>query len=225
MMATKRKPVRPSPPARRSPAAHLLIVECESKKLAADDPAIGTEIERLAKIAFPKKHIVLIQTSTTGQLLQDLADTFAKHPRFRSVLIVGHSNVRGLKLTSDPLCAWNAVGEWIARFNPEFLMLTACDAGQSLPASKLFDALKDLKEVYASPNKFYRDQGYILFVIIHQLLDQRKMDAQLLVAAQVANYLLTNGVLFKWTRREFRSGKEVRGKLWDLAAMLSCHQA
>src|SRR5271166_668063 len=146
MMATKRKPVRPRPPKRPSPAAHLLIIECESKKLAADDLAIGTEIERLAKIAFPKKHIVLIQTSTTGQLLRDLADTFDRHPRFRSILIVGHSSVRGLKLTSDPLCAWNAAGGWIARFNPEFLMLTACDAGQSLPAGKLFDAIKDLKE-------------------------------------------------------------------------------
>jgi hypothetical protein len=220
-MAIKCKFVRPGTPARRPPAAHLLIIECESAKLAADNLAIGTEIERLARIAFPRKHIVLIQTSTTAQLLKDLADTSENHPRFRSILIVGHSNLRGLKLTSEPLRSWDAVGKWIAGFSPEFLLLTACEAGNSLPAGKLFQALKHLKEVYASPTKFYRDQAYILFVIIHQLLEQRKMDAQLLIAAQVTNFVLTHGILFKWTRREFRSGKEVQGKLWDLAAMVS----
>jgi hypothetical protein len=99
----------------------------------------------------------------------------------------------------------------ISRFNPEFLLLTACKAGQSLPTCKLFGVLNDLKEVYASPNNLHRDQAYILLAIIYQLLAKRKMDNQLPMATQLLNFGLTNGVLFKWTRDEFRPGMEIHG--------------
>ena len=54
-MPTKRKSVQVDKKSRQHPAAHLLIVECESAKLARDGLAIGTEIKRLADVFFPKK--------------------------------------------------------------------------------------------------------------------------------------------------------------------------
>jgi hypothetical protein len=219
-MPTKRKSIQLRKRSKQRPAAHLLIVECESVKLAHDGLAIGTDIKRLAEVFFPKKTVVLVQTSNTGELLKTFAEVSGRDSRFRSVIIVAHSNSRGLKLTSDRLCPWDVAGEWIARFSPEFLLLTACEAGQSLPAGKLFGTLKSLKAIYASPNKLYREQSYILLLILHQLLEPRSVDKELFAAAQAINFIATRGIFFKWTRREFKPGKEVAGRLWDLAAML-----
>src|SRR5580658_5189832 len=183
-MPTKRKSVQVRRENRQRPASHLLIVECESVKLARDGLAIGTEVKRLAEVFFPKKTVVLVQTSSTSELLKILAEISEKDSRFRSVLVIGDSNAHGLKLTSDPLCPWDVAGEWIARFKPEFLLLTACEAGQSLPAGKLFGTVKSLKAVYASPNKLYREQSYILLLILHQLLERRSVDKELFAVAQ-----------------------------------------
>jgi hypothetical protein len=219
-MPTKRKSVQVRRENRQRPAAHLLIIECESVKLARDGLAIGTEVKRLAEVFFPKKRVLLVQTSSPGELLKTLAEISEKDSRFRSVLVIGHSNAHGLKLTSDPLCSWNVAGEWIARFKPKFLLLTACEAGRSLPAGKLFETVKSLKAVYASPNKLYREQAYILLLVLHQLLERRSVDKELFAIAQTINFFATGGIFFKWTKREFRPGKELAGKLWDLAAML-----
>ena len=151
-MPTKRKSVQVRRENRQRPASHLLIVECESVKLARDGLAIGTEVKRLAEVFFPKKTVVLVQTSSTSELLKILAEISEKDSRFRSVLVIGDSNAHGLKLTSDPLCPWDVAGEWIARFKPEFLLLTACEAGQSLPAGKLFGTVKSLKAESDEPS-------------------------------------------------------------------------
>jgi hypothetical protein len=122
----------------RQPRAHLLIIECDSRQLALDGLNLGGAFGQLAKIIFPEKKIAVVQTSSEQKLNDDLGAVFEKHGRFRSILLVGHSNESGLVLTADGLRSWSVVGNWLQQFEPEFCFLAACRAGKSEAVRNLF---------------------------------------------------------------------------------------
>jgi hypothetical protein len=116
---------------RRSPAAHLLILECQEQKLAGQALNLGSKLLLFLKASFPTKRMVLVPTSSRSELGASLADALQMYGRFRSVLVVGHSNAMGLQLTNDYFCSWPALGQWLTKCEPEFLFLAACEAGRS----------------------------------------------------------------------------------------------
>jgi hypothetical protein len=187
----------------------LLIIECNSTKLAADGMDLGTAFARLTKNDFarallPNKRIVLVKTSTEYKLMRDLAETFYEHGRFRSILIVGHSNEAGLELTNAPvLCGWGALGKWLKPFKPEFIFLVACDAGRSAAVRQLFEPLKkSLRDVYASPVKLNPIQAAPLAVIIGELLCTGKIDDGNSLTARLVSYMNTGGPIYRWSYDE-----------------------
>jgi hypothetical protein len=130
-MATYRKRIsRPKtrrrttgvPKPRQRTRAHLPIIECDSAKLAAGELDLGTAFGNLLKSIFPEKRITVLPTSTEAKLTEDLADIYKTRGRFRSVLIVGHSNATGLALTADSFRGWIAVGKWLEKFETGILL-------------------------------------------------------------------------------------------------------
>ena len=217
-MTAKRRSATVKKPMRRPAAAHLLVIECDSARLSAQGLSVGSEIAALAGQAFPKKRIVLIQTATCPALLKRCAEVLQEHGRFRSILIVGHSDENGLILTNDRMFQWGAVAEWIRPFSPQFVFLAACDAGHSLPAARFFVTIHSLREVYASPAKVTRSHALALVGLLVQVLKTRRMDEVVLRIVQGLNFVAFRGVLYRWKRAEFRSGREMRARIWDLAA-------
>jgi hypothetical protein len=227
--------LRPRKPRRKD----LLIIECNSTKLAADGMDLGTAFARLtnndfAKALRPHKRIVLVRTSTEDKLMRDLAETFDEHGRFRSILIVGHSNQAGLELTDAPvLCGWRGVGDWLQPFEPEYVFLAACEAGKSAVVRELFVPMKKtLRHVYASPTTLHITQTPPLALLILMVLYNGKIDETHSGALRLGNYILTGGQLFRWKREETGPGEEItaascdaiasfldRG-VWDLAELL-----
>src|ERR1700734_1518028 len=159
---------RPVPPAKpqSKPRAHLLIIECDSRKLAADGLNLGSAFGQLAQTIFPGKNIAMVQTSTEEKLREDLAEVFQKFGRFRSILIVGHSTDGGLILTSDALRSWDFVGNWLQVFDPEFCFLAACRVGNSGAVRNLFKPVPSLRQIYASPTALYKNQVSPLALLI-----------------------------------------------------------
>jgi len=200
---------------------------------------LGTAFARLTNNDFaralrPHKRIVLVRTSSVDRLMRDLAETFDEHGRFRSILIVGHSNQAGLELTSDSvLCSWRGVGNWLQPFEPEYVFLAACEAGKSAVVRDLFVPMKKtLHQVYASPTTLHITQTPPLAVLILMLLYNGKIDETHSGALRLGNYILTGGQLFRWKREETGPGEEItaascdaiasfldRG-VWDLAELL-----
>ena len=203
---------------RRPARAHLLIIECDSIRLAADGLNIGSAFGHLVRGMFPQKRIAVVQTSSEARLKEDLADTFAKHGRFRSILVVGHSNKTELGLTSNGRYPWSAVANWLQIFEPEFLFLAACEAGGSDSVRDLFKPINTLRQVYASPVKLYKDQTPPLAVLILTLLQNGRIDQDQSSALRLAHYVLTGGELFLWRRNETGPGEELQGRLWDCVA-------
>src|SRR5260370_32259542 len=99
------------------------MLESDSRKLAADGLNSSTVFANLAQGAFTNRQIVLVKTSTEDKLKEDLADTLKKYGRFRSILVVGHSNESELQLTTTDCYSWTAVANWLQIFEPEFLFL------------------------------------------------------------------------------------------------------
>jgi hypothetical protein len=199
----------------------LLIIECNSSKLAADRLGLGVALARfldndIARIALPNRRIVLVKTSTEVQLQQDLAKTCKENGRFRSILVVGHSNQAGLELTGDGHRSWNVVGKWLQPFAPEFVFLAACEAGRSAAVRDLFIPMrKTLRQVFASPSALHVTQASPLLLLILMLLKDGKIDGDHSGAMRFSNYVLTGGQLFRWTPEEIGPGEEVRGASWD----------
>ena len=203
---------------RRPSRAHLLILECDSTKLAADGLNLGTGFAHLTQKMFSQKRVVLVKTSSEDKLKEDLSAVFKRQGRFRSILVVGHSNAVELQLTSDKRYSWTAVGNWLQIFEPEFLFLAACKAGGSEAVRDLFYPIKTLRYVYASPVTLYKGQTPPLAVLILMLLMNGRIDEDQAGGLRLAHYVLTGGELFRWTRGELGPGQELKGRLWDCVA-------
>jgi hypothetical protein len=198
----------------------LLIIECDSRKLGVDGLNLGSAFGELAKTIFPGKNIAVVQTSTEQKLGEDLAEVFQKFGRFRSILLVGHSNETGLVLTGDGLRGWPVVGNWLKVFEPEFCFLAACRAGRTAAVRELFKQIKTLRHIYASPAALYRNQTPPLALIIGMLLKDGRINEDLAQALRLINYPLTGGQLYRWRRSDTGPGEEIKATILDAVASL-----
>jgi hypothetical protein len=213
---SSRRRKKPSKIRRRPPASHLLIIECDPYKLAQQGLNLGTKVATLLITLFPAKRIRLVHASSLDDLKRALSTALEENDRFRTILIVGHSNETGLQLTPEQFFDWTAIGRWIAPFQPEFLLLAACQAGRSSAVQNIFDGVSSLKEIYASPVKFFSDQSHPFAGLLLALLKHRKVDKDLLRILQGAGYLLNDGVIYQWKRAEIRKNDPLTNLGWDL---------
>ena len=199
----------------------LLIIECDSANLAADRLNLGKAFADLlrqdaVKLLVRDTTVRLVQTSTADRLLEQFREVAAEHPRFRAILVVGHSNPTGLQLTGEKFCDWRTVGNWLQPFQPEFVFLVACEAGGSATVRELFEPLKEsLRDVYASPAKLYGIQAAVLAVIIGELLLTGEIGDDHSVAARLVNYIGTGGQIYRWSYEDTGTGAEIPAKSWD----------
>jgi hypothetical protein len=193
----------------------LLVIECDSARLASQGLHLGTAFGQVVKKLFPKKRIAVVRTFTEDKLREDLAKVFEEYGRFRSIVIVGHSNSDGLMLTAEGCRPWTTVGQWLKIFEPEFLFLAACEAGQSAAVRHVFGSVNSLRQVYASPVTLYKIHTAPLGVLIYMLLANGKINPEQSRALRLVHYIVSGGQLYRWRRNEIGPGQELTGKLWD----------
>lgn len=209
----------------KPPRNELLIIECDSATLAADRLNLGTTFagllsNELVKPFLRHKIVALVQTSTADQLPGQFASAFEEYGRFRTILIVGHSNPAGLQVARDQFSDWRTVGHWLKPFDPKFIFLVACEAGKSETVRQLFGPRKrTLRDVYASPAKLYGTQVAPLAVIIGELLLTGKIDDEHSLTARLLNYISTGGQIYRWSYDETGPGAEIPAASWDNLAM------
>lgn len=202
---------QPATKARRKPAAHLLVLECQTSKLHRECMAFGTSLHTNIRSSYPEKTITLAATDTREELTDRLGAIKALQERYRIIMIVAHSNPRGLQLTNDDFCAWTVLASWLKEFSPEHLFLVACDAGQLTGICALFGALPSLRKVYASPVPINPDQAQHLRILIEQLIYARRVEETTLRLTQALSFLTSRGVLFQWKRADCQRHNRLRG--------------
>jgi hypothetical protein len=192
----------------------VLIVECDSATLVRQNLAVGDQLHAMVKLAFPRNRVELVRTATEGELLKGLGELAGDGQRYRSIIIIGHSNRNGLRLTADSFYEWPAIGRWLGPFDPHRIILMACEAGRWLPCAALFESIPDLKEIFGSPVPAHKNQMWVVLGRVLYALGARRAEGKWIGLMQAGNFLITKGVMFRNTRQEYERGNDAEGKDW-----------
>jgi hypothetical protein len=198
----------------------LLIIECDSQELARAAMNLGTWFGRMASLAFGRRRIVLVETSTAAKLKGDLDTAFDKHGQFRSVLIVGHSNENGLAMVSDAILPWADVGKLVGRFQPRRLFLCACRAGNSKAVRGVFENARSLREIYGSPVDLLKIHTAPMGVLIGIELHKGRIKQEESAGLRIASFMNWGVQTYCWRRDEMGPGNELAVQSWDALAKL-----
>jgi len=186
----------------------VLVLECDSAKLAAQSLSMADEIEASVRLFSHGVAIEVVKSATEQFLTQQFAQLAQLNWKFRIVVVVGHSSERGLQLTSDRYVSWQAFAKWVEPFKPRQIVLIACKAGQIPPAVSLFEGVPTLKDVYGSPFVATKEQVRAVEILVPYLLNARAPDGDLIRMGQVLNFLLTRGTVLRWRRTDFRAARD-----------------
>ncbi len=184
----------------------MLIMECDSAKLTQQNLAVSNDLEKFAKHTFPKNPIHCLKSLSDTELLKDVGELYETGQLFRTIVIIGHSNKTGLKISSDSFIEWRAVANWIESFEPHRVILLACEAGQSIPCAALFNGIPSLKEIFASPIPADKSQQYIILGKVLHVLIAKKENEVVNQLMQLTNIIFTRGVMISCTRADYENG-------------------
>ena len=159
-----------APKPRRKPAAHLLFIECHTRRLQEQSLAIGTPWHLRLSSLYPDKRIAIAAINTRSELAHRLGELVQGETRYRAVVIIAHSNHSGIKLTNEDFCNWTQLATWLEPLAPEHLILVACDAGRLTGVCSLFQSLPSLRTIYASPVPVAAQQAQFLDLLLAQLI-------------------------------------------------------
>ncbi len=175
---------------------------------------MARELEGITRLVLPSIQTRLVAGPSSGSLLQQLGMCKGQHGHLSHVVVVGHSNERGLQLARDLFTSWEGFAAWVEPFRPKCVILVACEAGRWLPASALFSGISTLQEIYGSPVVTTEAQAAAIKVLVPYLLSGNRLPKNIL-PLQLLNFALTQGVIFRQTRKDFRRATPAEGILWN----------
>jgi hypothetical protein len=193
-----------------------LILQCDSEKLLRDGLSIAAGGASAAQLvqSFSDIHVDVVEGTDERSLAREFAHRSGA--AFDVIVVIGHANEAGLQLASDRFAPWSVVAEWLRPFAPRRLVLLACRAGRALPAQILFDELRQLRRVYASPMAVTKATAQLLLAAVPYLVLNRVPNSTLFRGAQLTVAALTGGHLREWTRVE--DHRNPTSPLWDVVA-------
>jgi hypothetical protein len=194
----------------------VLILECDAERLALDGISMARDVQSMVERLLPAVRRDLVQVTTEQKLLADFAERATRGNKYDVVLVVGHSSLEGLALARDRRPRWPVVARWLELFSPRVVVLAGCEGGRWLPSRALFDGLNSLKEIYGTPVLSTQPQLRALELLVVFLLAGGKVSVEWLPWAQTAVFALTDGVIFRQTRAEFRSGGLAEAATWTM---------
>ncbi len=210
----KRRSAARDPRGSRKQPQSVLILECNAERLERDSISMARDVHSMVQGFLPATPCDLVQVTTEQQLLADFGDRSGN--RYDIVLVVGHSSVDELVLARDRRLRWAGVAKWLEGFSPRVVVLAGCEGGRWLPSKALFDGLKSLTEIYGTPVLSTQPELRALGLLVLFLLAGGKVSAEWLPWAQVAAFALTDGLIFRQTRAEFRSSGPAEAATWTI---------
>ena len=159
-----------------------------------------------------------MQTSSGDQLLRDFASAKEKHHRFDTILVIGHSNHKGLQLADGTFQDWSVVANWLGPFEPKALVLFACLGARFEGVKALFEGISSLRALYGSPIELHLRQVAPLIVAAVARMNGWSAPKEVTTALQWSNFATTGAVLYHWTRRETLKKNSPEGPLWNILA-------
>jgi hypothetical protein len=183
----------------------LLILECDAFKLASQGLGFADQLSATTSFLSPDARIAVVKAREKQDLLRQFAALAEAGRRFRSIVVIGHSNESGLRLASDLPASWETFAKWLQPFEPSQLILAACKAGELAPVASMFAGLPTLRDVYAPPHTTTKRQIRAIMLLLPHLMNSRTVDSTLVRVVQFGNFLITRGLTIRWRRSDLGS--------------------
>jgi len=182
-------------------------MQCDTEKLIRDSLSIADSIAELLELAAPKAAHYLVKGTTQRDLGDQLAqcidarrEEFPDHPAFDFVVLIGHSEPRGIRLASDGDVRWADLGPWFEPLAPARILLVACEAGRLEPVRGLFDCVPSLREIYSTPGKASLVQEQVAFWLTMVLMHSWNSQKDLIGIGLVLTAAFFDEPVFRWKR-------------------------
>jgi len=184
----------------------VLVLEPNSEKLCRQKLSlanqVGTEVQRLGF------DVQVVQTTTHDELKETLMALAERRRTFHAIVVISHSNEDGIEIArdravrGDGFVPWTAFTGYLSPFEPQRLLLVACEAGRSSPAKALFTGLPRLSRVYASPVLMTKAQAMLLFESLPVLLGVNPPSSEDLRWQRFRLGMRAGGQVFEWTPQD-----------------------
>lgn len=215
----KRTAVRPASRPRRPPS--LLVLHLDADKLRSDGLHLGHQSDVAAlfsAFAFGANVAVEDGTDLAG-LLRALGGLVEAKRTFDVIVVIAHSNARGIKLAAGPdtFVDWDVFANYLKPLQPRRLLFVACQAGRWPAANQLFNKLPLLRRIYASPVNASKSFGHLMLWLVPHVVGVKAPKKNHVQLAQLAAVALTGRQLRMWMRSEKDNAE---GLLLDIASLV-----
>jgi hypothetical protein len=203
------------------PLLSLLILECDTEKLASQRLSVANDLNRIVQVLPKKMRVEIALIRSKDDLINRFADYAQKYRGIKLVVVIAHSNASVISLAPQlSNTPWLGFAQWLKPFSPQKLVCIACKAGQFPPSRTLFDEIPKLTEIYASPVELWIHQVATMKLLVPYLLMTSRVDSDLIRLAQWVS-LGTNGGMILYIRRrqtQWNQFFQLIGALNDLSA-------
>jgi hypothetical protein len=194
----------------------LLVLQLDSEKLRADRLSMVPLAEQIRSHCGTESEVV--EATTTHDLLDKLALLNQANRKFGVVVVIGHSNEQGIKVSNDLFVPWEGFAKFLEPFDPRRLMLIACHAGRWSAARILFRKLPKLRRIFACPVTASRDLAKMMLSFLPYVVAAKVPKDNHILAVQIAGMAITGGQLRHWQRDRDMNNPD--GVILDLASLL-----
>jgi hypothetical protein len=178
----------------------VLVLECNPPALA---PLLSATANQLPELLSAQIHSDVISVSNEFEFLQRLNELKAAQLQYSLIVVLGEGNASRLTLAEDQSLSWaEFTYQTLLPFEPEYLLIISAGADRDIPAHTFFEAVPMLKEVYTSPVTDSKLQTDMLKFMVSYLANPAPFEYDRVFSTQIAEKLLSSGVLMRWTWRD-----------------------
>jgi hypothetical protein len=169
----------------------------------APDPLLSVTAHQLSGLISEQIYTEIISLKRGFSLASRLAELKAAEAQFSLVVVIADAHASHLALTEDRQTSWAEFAyQILAPFEPEYLLLLSTDKDREIPAHTFFEAVPLLREVYISAFADTKLQTDVLKFMVSYLITPAPSDYDRAFSAQIAEKLLSSGLLTRWTWRD-----------------------
>lgn len=185
------------------PLLSLLILECDTDKLASQSLSVATDLNSIVRILPKRLSVEIALIRSRPDLVNNFADYSQKYRGIKLVVVIAHSNSSVISLAPElSATSWDIFAQWLRPVQPQKLVCIACKAGQFPPSRTLFDEIPKLTEIYASPVELWIHQVEAMKLLIPYLLMTSRVDADLITLGQWISFMRNGGIILRCRRRQ-----------------------
>ena len=184
----------------RDQSRSVLVLECNAAKLA---PSLSATAHQLPQLISTELHADVISVNSEFDYQARLIELRSAQAQYSLVVVLGNGNASRLVLTAERALSWSEFTyQTLLPFEPEYLLLLTTSDDREVPAHTFFETVPMLKEVYTSSATDTKLRTDVLKFMVSYLINPAPSDYDRVFSSQIADKLLSSGVLLRWTWRD-----------------------